>query len=528
MTAALRAENLFSPTIVQAESLRTSLRQFTKSAWPHIDPAPLVWSWHLDALCDHLAYVILGDIRFLEINISPRSTKSKTASVIFPVWSWLQDAALQFLTGSYALQLAIRDNLFSRRLIDSTWFQERWGHEFRFSFDDKLKKQYSNDKGGRRIVTATDSAVTGEGGDIIIVDDPHNVREIESDQVRLNTHDWWDYAIANRLNQPDKSAWILLGQRTGEDDLFGHVERTHDMKEVVRLVIPNEYDIKRKNLFVSRLPYSGKVIYRDPRTTEGELMCPERISAKATKRLKRVMREKYYLQYQQDPEAGGGAILSRAAWNAWEGEAPECELLLSVYDTAFEEGQENDYSARTDWGVFNHRQTYTDPKTGIVTRGKERRCIILLGSWRDRLAYHLLKREAREHYRKIKHDYTLIEHKATGMILSKDLIRGGVKGVRRIRLDHGGRLKMDKVERAKLASTVLDDGLVYYMDRAWASPVIDECARFPKGSHDDWVDTCLMAWMFLRRMNEVGLWEETKEEDQSVRLFKKSKKALYG
>jgi predicted phage terminase large subunit-like protein len=206
-------------------------------------------------------------------------------------------------------------------------------------------------------------------------------------------------------------------------------------------------------------------------------------------------------------------------------------LLLSVYDTAFGEKQENDYSARTTWGIFKHRETTTNPQTGAVSYGKERRHIILLGAWRDKLAYHDLKREARDHYRKVRDDYTLVEHKGTGIILARDLIRGGVRGVRKVRIDHGGRVKMDKIERAKLASTVLDDGLVYYMGgRKWAKAVIDECTNFPKGTYDDWVDTAVMAWQFLRRMGEAKLWEQ-EDADGGVRLFKmsdKGKRALYG
>ncbi len=524
MTAVTRefVERLWTPSIVQAETLRTSLRSFMKDGWHNVDPAPLNWNWHLDAICDHLAYVTLGDIRQLIINIQPRTTKSLATSVFWPVWDWLHLPEDQFLTASYALQLSTRDCLRSRRLIDSVWFRERWGHELSFAFDEKLKRQYSNDKGGRRIALAVDSATTGEGGDKIVVDDPHNATEVESDAIRIGTHDWWDHAMSSRLNQPDKSAWIVCGQRTGEDDLFGHILKNHDTSELVHLVLPNEF--RSKFHCVTRLPGSKKVIFSDPRKEEGELLNPARTSAKATKRLKRVMGAKYHLQYQQDPDAGEGAILSRRKWQLWEGEPPEVEMILSVYDTAFDEEQENDYSARTDWGVFRHRQK-VDREDGMAYMA-ERKCLILLGAWRDKVQYHQLKKLARQHHRKLRPDYTLVEHKGTGIVLAQDLIRAGVRGVRKVKLSHGGRVKLDKVERANIASTVLDDGLVYYVPRKWAKAVIDECANFPKGANDDWVDTCLMAWQFLRRMGETTLWEEERS-DGSVRLFKRARRA-YG
>lgn len=511
-------DTLWRPTIIQGEALRNSFRSFVREGWRHVEPAPLKWNWHMDALCDHYTYMTIGDIRFLMINVPPRTSKSLIGSVFWPVFDWLHCPTRQFLTGSYALQLSTRDCLRSRRLIDSPWFQERWGHEWGFAFDEKLKRQYSNDKGGRRIALAVDSATTGEGGDFINVDDPHNATEVESEAIRLGTHDWWDNAMSSRLNQPDISGWVLNGQRTGRDDLFGHVEDTHDMTDVVRLILPNEYRVKFHS--VTRLPTTGKKIFSDPRKEEGELLNPDRVSEKATKRLKRVMKGKYHLQYQQDAEAGEGAILSRAKWQLWEGDEPELISLISVYDTAFEEKEENDYSARTDWGVFRHRQKVKRKDGTFHTR--ERLCVILLGAWRDKVPYHELKRLARRHDRKVKPDWTLIEKKGAGISLAQDLIRAGVKGVRKVSLDHGGRVKNDKVVRANISSTVLDDGLVYYVARKWSKIVIDECAAFPKGSHDDFVDTCLMAWMFLRRMKKVELWE-AERPDGTVRLFKRAK-----
>ena len=520
------APKIWAPSLIAAETCRLSLRRFCKEAWPQADPASLVWSWHLDALCDHLSYVSLGDIRFLIVNMPPRTSKSLVTSVLYPAWDWLQDPTVQFLTASYALQLSGRDALRSRRVIESPWFQQRWAHKFRFSFDEKLKRQYSNDKGGRRIAIATDSATTGEGGNKLIIDDPHNATDVESEPIRKGTHEWWDNAISSRLNQPDKDAWIVNGQRTGEDDLFGHIQRTQDSPDIVRLVLPNEFEPKRK--CITSIPKTGKVIFKDPRTKVGELLCPARIGPDAVKRLKRTMKDKYTLQYQQNPKGAGGKILNRENWKPWKGILPECDFLITVYDTAFEDGQENDFSARTDWGIFTHREYLVNDETGESALAKARRYLILLGAWRDRVKYHELKRRAKLHYRKVKHDYTLVEKKASGIVLCQDLSRAGVKGLRKIKLDHGGRVKLDKVERANIASVVLDDGLVFYPeDKKWADMVIDECSAFPTGTYDDWVDTVLMAFQFLRRMGEITLWEP-ESEDGTVRLFKRAKKSLYG
>jgi len=110
-------------TQAQAEFYRRDLREFVAAAWPIVEPKQFKSNWHLDAICDHLAYVTFGDIRNLMINIPPRQTKSLTASVLWPVWEWLLDPGVQFLFASYAQELAIRDAVKSRRLIESAWLR---------------------------------------------------------------------------------------------------------------------------------------------------------------------------------------------------------------------------------------------------------------------------------------------------------------------------------------------------------------------------------------------------------------------
>lgn len=514
----------WSPTLIEAETCRRALRSFVKAGWKYVDPAPLVWSWHHDALCDHLSWIATGDIRFLLVNMPPRTSKSLITSVFYPCWEWVSDPTLQFLTASYSLQLSTRDTVRSRRLIESPWYQERWGDRFRFAFDERTKRLYSNDRNGRRIALATESATTGEGGDRIVVDDPHNASDVESDKIRRGTLDWWDNAVSSRLNNPDTGAWVVNGQRTHEADLFGHIEKTHDMTHVVRLMLPNEFDPTRRSVTV--LPLSRKVVFKDPRKTPGALLCPARISADATRRLKRVMPNSYGLQYQQNPRALTGAILPRGKWQLWQGELPEVEYIMTCWDTAFEDGEENDYSARTDWGIFKHRKI-TETEDGRKIVGKERRSLILLGAWRGKVQYPELKSRVIRHYRKLKPNWSLIEKKASGISLIQELRRSGVSGLRAIKYDHGGRVKIDKTARAHIASVVLTDEIVYYVDRKWANAVIDECSVFPKGTNDDWVDTCLIAWQWVRRMGEVELWEDEDADDQSVNLFKR-KKSLYG
>jgi phage terminase large subunit-like protein len=524
-------------TEIQAQRLRLDMRAFAKGAWPQVDTAVLRWGWHMDAICDHLAYVTMGDIRFFMCNLPPRMSKSRLCSVIWPVWDWIVLPTTQWLTASYALPLAKQDCLASKRLLESQWFRDRWGSEIRFSHDEKLKQQYSNNHGGRRIAISVESTTTGFGGNRLLVDDPHNAMEAESPVIVERTCNWWDNGFQNRMNDQVRDSWCVIGQRTADNDLFSHIEENTDMREVVKLMLPNEFDPKRR--CVTRLPNSRKRIFTDPRKEEGELLCPARVDAKRTAHLKKTMKAKYWLQFQQNSKGGGGNIILRDQWRVWNGTPPEVDQIITCWDTAYTEEQlkkksDPDYSARTDWGIFRWSETKEvetiDDRTGktgkITVKMPERNYAILLGAWKGRVPYYQLKKVAKDHYMKWKPDYTLIEKKVSGISLIQDFRRLGIKGVRAISIDHGGRVKIDLTERVNIISDMFEDGLVFYLDRESCREVIDEFAEFPHARHDDYVSSGTIGIQWAKRRGDIKSWEDERD-DGSVRVFKR-KGSIYG
>jgi hypothetical protein len=171
-----------------------SLYTFFRAAWPYIDPAPWMDGWCMEAIADHLQAVCDGDIKRLLINISPRCSKSSLVSVAFPAWVWAQPRVgpisgptVPFLHASYANQLSLRDSVKCRRLIESPWYQERWGNRFQLTSDQNTKSRFTNDKGGERLITSIDGTNTGEGGMCFIagtlVSTPSGDRRIEEMKV---------------------------------------------------------------------------------------------------------------------------------------------------------------------------------------------------------------------------------------------------------------------------------------------------------------------------------------------------------
>jgi hypothetical protein len=290
---------------IEAELLRRSLADFVRAAWPVIEPTtPLVWGWHIEAVCEHLEAVSARQLRGLVVTIPPRSSKSTVVSVLWPAWEWASRPHTRFLTASYALNLAIRDALRSRRVLDSPWYKARWGDRFRLSGDQNVKSRYENDKTGYRIALSVDSGTTGEGGDVTVIDDPHNVAEAESEAVRLATLRWHDEAFYNRLNDAKTGARVVIGQRVHVDDLIGHVLRQGGFEE---LRIPEEFEADRR----STTPVGPKG-WADPRTADGELMRPERFGPAEVDATKvRLGSYGFAAQHQQRPVPRSGGMFRR-------------------------------------------------------------------------------------------------------------------------------------------------------------------------------------------------------------------------
>ena len=424
--------------------------------------------------------------------------KSITASVALPAWTWTHKPDKRFLFASYANSLSIRDSVKCRRLVDSPWYRDHFGDSFTLTTDQNQKQRFDNDKTGYRIATSVDGALTGEGGDIIVIDDPHNVREAESSAVRESVLDWWDQAMQTRLNDPKTGAFVLIMQRVHEADLTGHILNNDVNNEWHHLCLPARYEPDHPSLVTST--------NIDPRSKRGELLWPDRIDETTLSGLERSLGEYAAAgQLQQRPMPRGGTILKSDWWRPWEKEdLPNVEYVLQSWDTAYSEKERSSYSARTTWAVFRHDNAWN---------------ALAIDCWYDRVSYPDLRREAQDAYTEYQPDAVLIEKKASGQSLIQDLRMAGIPV-----LEYSP--DRDKEARAHAASALLEDGRIWFPSRKkWAKDLISICAAFPSGANDDIVDTCTQAWLRLRKgwfLSHSEDWEEDDDEPIKRRI------ALYG
>ena len=488
-----------------------SLYQFFINGWKYIDPAPFAYGWPIEAVAEHLQAVVDGEIKRLIINIPPRCAKSSLTSVAFPAFTWAQrrksdtsGPGVQFLHASYSQILTLRDSTKCRRLIESPWYQSLWGDRYHLMPDQNTKSRFDNDRGGSRLSTSVGSSLTGEGGNIIVVDDPNAAQEAFSEATIATTIEWWDGALSTRLNNAKTGAFVVIQQRLSEEDLTGHI-LSKDVGNWTHLCLPMRYEPERS--FVTSIGWE------DPRTEAGELLWPERFGEPEVEELEAKMGPWTAAgQLQQRPEPKGGGVIKREWWQLWEREKfPPMDYVMAALDTAYTTKTENDYSAMTVWGVFSGgdqkalatRVIGRDEETISVikrTYTQEHPKVMMIFAWQERLELHELVLKVSQTMKDFKVDKLLIENKAAGISVAQEIRRLYAHEDFAVQLYDPK--SQDKLSRLYSVQHLFAEGLIYAPDRSWADQVITQVSTFPKGKHDDLVDTVSMG---LRHMREIGL-----------------------
>lgn len=519
-----------------------------KWAWPIIEPGrELQWNWSIDLICEFLQDFAKRRFKRGIINIPPRCMKSILVSVMYPVWIWIQDRndwpkvhrrhvgpSHQFLCLANAEDLALRDAMAMRNIIESEQFRALLGDYVRIPAGQNEKKFYKNQANGHRNSRPMLGTLTGKGGDTVLLDDPSDAEKAQSDAERQNVNDAFFGKITTRLNDQRDGGILIIMQRVHGGDLVGAVVkkdglwRPDNPNGWVKLVLPMEFELDELSKGADGVVNpAGLLGYKDKRTEPGTLLWPDRFPYESVRSLESDLQETSGVygascQLQQRPSPSEGGILKKSWWRRWPDDKPfpVCEHVFMSWDTAYSEAdmRASAFSARTAWGVFWDEQA-------------QRHCIMLLHAWAERVSYPDLRIKAQEDSESFAPDAHLIEKKASGISLVQDLRRAG-KGRKRIRL-RTYQPDRDKVARAHTASSALSAGLVFAPNRKWADRVIDACAEFPNGAPPsaDYTDTFTQAVLYLTRgwwvkhpddveneQNIVGGMAVDDDDDKEVRV----------
>ena len=459
-----------------------SLYEFYKQSWHVFETVPFIPNWHLKAICDHLEAVYRGQIQNLIIECPPRHSKSSIINIAFPIWVWLQDPSIKFITCAHGDSLATRDAVKSRQLLESPWFRRNWGDRVALKAGSNQKTKYENNANGYRIATSISGRAVGEGFDILIVDDPHKPKEINSKAAIEGVIEWWTGTMPSRANSPD-SRRIVMHQRLAENDLIGFIKE-NDAESWEVISFPMLYE---PTTFVSSIGWE------DPRTQENEVLWKERFPEYEVKRLRNTLGSfGFAAQYQQRPAAKEGGLIKKS-WLKYYGlpfneyTLRNFDFIIQSWDLAF--GDTGDYTVGQVWGKAGPDKYLLDEVKGKWTFTEQLNKIKQL-------------RNVWPQTRVI-----LVENKANGAAVI-DALRRTVPGLIPINpKEIGGG---DKEVRLSACALDFEAGNIYLPSSnfsSWVKDYISELTMFPRSKHDDSVDATSQAlnWFASKAGNNVAV-----------------------
>ena len=403
-----------------------------------------------------LEQVRLGKIKRLIITVPPRSLKSIMCSVAFPAFVLGHDPTKRLIVASYSADLAIKHGNDFRAVVNSEEYRAIFPG-MRISAMKNTQTEVVTTLNGFRLAMSVDGALTGRGGDIIIIDDPIAALAALSQKSREHVQHWYFNTLLSRLDDKQNGAIVLVMQRLHEDDLAGVLLRSSDEWTVVSLPAIAEQD--------EEIPIgNGQIHVR----RAGDVLHPEREPREALESLRAQLgAEIFAAQYQQQPVPPGGAMIKRA-WVRRYDQLPKSGQIIQSWDVANKQGEENDYSVCTTWLVYENKYYLID-----VLRG--------------RFDFPTLRTKVSEHAKLHKASRILIEDAGFGTALIQELKTAHFSVI-------PVKPEYDKKIRMAIQSAKFENGQVFFPKEApWLADLEAELFAFPSGRHDDQVDSISQA-----------------------------------
>ena len=457
----------------ELKQVKTNFLSFVKKMWPDF-----IEGSHHQTIADKFNRLATGELTRLIINMPPRHTKSEFASFFLPAWMIGQNPKLKIIQATHTAELAVGFGRKTKHLIDSEDYQKIF--KTRLQEDSKAAGRWNTSEAGEYFAVGVKGAVTGRGADLLIIDDPHSEQDVYSPTAFEKAYEWYTSGPRQRL-QPGGRI-VLVMTRWSTKDL------------TAQLVNAGAKEAKADQWEVIEFPAimnSGKPVWPEYWSLE------DLEAVKASAGI-----AKWSAQYMQNPTSEEGAIIKREWWKDWDKDyMPSLQHVIQSYDTAFMKKETADYSAITTWGVF--RETEDSPEQ-----------LILLDAIKDRLEFPDLRRVAKEQYDYWQPETVLVEAKASGLPLTYELRQMGIPVVN-FTPSKGN----DKHTRVNAVAPLFESGMIWApRDKNFAQEVIEECAAFPYGDHDDLVDSMTQA---VLRFRQGGLIQHPEDYIDEVTPRKK-------
>ena len=451
---------------------------------------------HHKVLANLLMEIAEGRKDRICVNIPPRHGKSQLVSIYFPAWFLGRYPDKKVLMVSHTTDLAVDFGRKVRNIIDSDAYKAIFP-TVGLAADSKSAGRWNTSAGGEYYACGVGSALAGRGADLLLIDDPHSEQDVLNGNFEVfdRAYEWFTYGARTRLMPGGRVA--IVQTRWHMDDLTGRVVRDMTQNE-----LSDQYEV---------VEFPAILDIEDSHTGEfsQKALWPEWLPLDALLKTKASMPLfQWNSQYQQQPTAEEAALVKREWWRIWELEAPpKCEYLIMSLDAAAEKNNRADFTAITVWGVFFHEE-------------ENNHHIILLHSLKDRVEFPELKEITKSEYDYWKPDAFIVEKKSSGTPLYQELRRTGM--IIQEYTPHRG--SGDKFARLNSVADIIKAGLVWVPQTRFAEELVEEIAGFPFMSHDDLVDSTVMA---LMRYRQGGFIRLPSDEPEPKKRFKSRRNLGY-
>ena len=457
----------------KGSQVKSDFLSFVKHVWPEF-----IEGSHHKIIADKFNKIAEGKIKRMIINMPPRHTKSEFASNMLPAWMIGRKPDLKIIQTTHTTELAVRFGRKAKTLIDSPEYQEIF--KTRLREDSQAAGKWETEQGGEYYAAGVGSAITGRGADLLIIDDPHSEQDALNADALEKAYEWYTSGPRQRL-QPGGTIVVVMTRWS--------------LKDLTGALIKAQKEVKSDQWEVIEFPAI---------MPSGEPVWPQYWKLDELEKVQASLSiPKWNAQWMQNPTSEAGAIIKKEWWRVWdEEEIPPLKHVIQSYDTAFLKKQTADYSAITTWGVFYPEED------GAAN-------LILLDSIKGRYEFPELRREALQQYDYWKPETVVIESKASGLPLTAELRQMGIPVVN-FTPSKGN----DKHARVNSVAPLFESGVIWAPDKKFAEEVIEECAAFPYGDHDDLVDSMTQAVMRFRQGGFVMHPEDYEDKPLIEREYK--------
>jgi predicted phage terminase large subunit-like protein len=448
--------------------LKEDLISFLKRGFEELNPTSIyIHNWHIDEICENLVEVYLTNKKRLIINMPPRYLKSMSISVCFTAWILGLNPSKRIIVASYSQSLATKHSLDTKKIIQSHWYKELFP-DTQIVRGQNEKNKFVTTKGGFRFATSSGGTLTGEGGDILIVDDPHKPSTINSKKQREKVLDWFENTFISRLDNKKTGGIIIVMQRLHEEDLVGTILKRDASKwSLLNLKAISEEEERHRKY--------GFPLHEKRENLHDLLM------------LKKEMGEREFnAQYQQNPNSLMYSIFKRK-WFKTIGKykiLPTDIIVISV-DSASKTFSYSDFTALSVWCI----------------KGEED--IILIDLIRDKVEFGDLLLLVKKAISKYKPKFVIIEDKSSGIALAQELKRD-ISEVEIVAF----KVKYEKIVRFLSIITYFERGFIKINKNLHLLEEFqNEIMMFPNAKYDDMVDSIVnfLTWhsVSFKKVNNV-------------------------